>query len=370
MSNNLKEPNIYVVLVNWNGHSNTIECIESLLKSYYVHFQIIVVDNNSDTSSLEIICEWLESKNLESTLISREEIEGGNINNKILFDKKHIVIIKNHRNLGFADANNTGIKYASINRNVDYLWFLNNDTVIDPNAFCEQVRLAQKNRQIGMIASKILSYYNPNTIQEIYGQVLWNDKGKGIGSNEQDVNQWNYDFEIDGRIMGASMFVNVEAIKTTGMMDQKYFMEYEDADWSYQFRKKGWKLYFCSNSKVYHKEGGSIIDDTVNYKKLFSKKVMIEPPNKFLIHSYYGLRNSIYFTRKFFKNKFPLFCITVLPVKIVKYLMQALFNKDYRYSYVKLVFKAVYDGLVENMGKTIDPIDWKNSLNMGENHDN
>ncbi|EGT3616928.1 glycosyltransferase family 2 protein [Clostridium perfringens] len=352
---------VYIILVNWNGFKDTIECLESIYNNKYVNYNIVVVDNNSQNESVEKIQQWALKNHKKIKVCTKKESE--NLYANELDETEKIFIIKNEDNYGFANANNLGIKFAMKDSKCKYVWILNNDTIIDSKALINMVELAESKENIGIIGSKLLYFYDKNMIQEIYGEVLWSDNGRGLGNKELDLGQWDKNIEIkQGRIMGASMLVNMDSIKKVGLISEKYFMEYEETDWCMRFLNKGYKILYCYSSKVWHKEGGTIKDLGVKKKKFLWKEFEIESPLKFLIHNYYSFRNNIYFTKKFFRDDIVKYNLIILPKKFIYYLIKAYVNKENRKEYIKLVFRAISDGYSGKMGKTIDPLEWKERL--------
>lgn len=375
-------PKVYIIILNWNGWRDTIECLGSVYINSYNNYQVVVVDNNSTNDSINKIKAWANNinvdiiaenstyfKNMKSSkpipLIEynyKEAVSGGNISKEIELCRNLInnikyplVIIQAGRNLGFSDGNNIGIKYALAKKDLDYVWVLNNDTVIDKDALFEMVKLAESNKKIGMVGSKLLFYYSPNMIQEIYGEVNWKDNGKGIGSGEKDIGQWDKNIEVKGRIMGASMLVKKNTICDIGLLDDKYFMEYEDTDWCMRTIQAGWKIFYCYKSKIWHKEGGTITGDSRIRRRFLFKSINLDTTSRFVILRYYGTRNSIYLVNKYYKEKLMLFLLTIVPQKLIRGFIKALLCKEKRSRCIKLIFKSIYDGIKCNMGKTIDP---------------
>ncbi|MDP4145743.1 MAG: glycosyltransferase [Bacillota bacterium] len=356
-------PKVYIILLNWNGWADTIECIESIYGNNYPNYQVVIVDNDSSDASLDKIKLWAESKNIPSIEYDyAEAINGGNIHKEIALNKSSahdteipLVMIKSGRNLGFSDGNNIGIRYSIAKGDLEYLWILNNDTTINKDALLEMVKLAESDKRIGIVGSKLLRYYNPNIIQEIYGEINWKDNGKGIGLDENDKGQWDCNIEVSGRIMGASMLLKKELIDDIGLFDDKYFMEYEDADLCMRAKINGWKIFYCYKSKVFHKEGGTIAGDNKLKRKVLWRTVSIDTLSRFVIMRYYGLRNVIYFTKKFFKQKLLVFILFIIPRKLIIGIIKAILCSENKRIAISLIFKAIYDGLKGNMGKTISP---------------
>lgn len=270
-------PNIYIVILNYNGWKDTIECLESIYKLEYDNYKIIVVDNNSSDHSIVRIIEWAEgklpicpdksnelffhsypnvSKPLQYTFYTKKESEESE-NNK---DDTKLVIIQSGENKGFSAGNNVGIRYAVKKDDYDYIWLLNNDTVIDKNSllgFSELFKYLTINK-IGIIGGKIRYYHRPDKLQSV--GVTFNRFffwGRSIGNNQKDNGQFdkglfNYDY-----FMGASMFLSKDLIKTIGLLNENYFLFFEEIDIFIRAKKNGFLSLFNAKIQIYHKDGGS-----------------------------------------------------------------------------------------------------------------
>ena len=316
---------IYIIILNYNGWVDTIECLESVLRNDYPNYQVIVIDNNSPNNSMEYIKAWAEGKldvwvkpnhplrhlsfppvkrPIPYVYYNREKAEkGGNIEvenrlvGKILkgiTTNYPLVFIQTGENLGFAGGNNVGIRYALAKDDFEYIWFLNNDTVIEKDTLSKLVRkfeeYKKEGKKVGIIGSKLLYYDNPNIIQGIGGIYnKWFAVAKHLGVFEKDKGQYDNEQILDkiDYVIGASMLVSKEFIKEVGLMCEDYFLYFEELDWTLRGREKGYQLGYCWQSKVYHKEGGSIGSSSKGQEKSE-------------IADYYGLRNRILFTKKFF----------------------------------------------------------------------
>ncbi len=245
---------VFINVLNWNGWEDTIECIESCLLLQYPNFQIVVIDNGSEDDSVAIL--------------------------RSRFPQ--IILIETGVNLGFAGGNNVGITYA-IEHGADYIWLLNNDTIVTPRALSELIIVAEGNSQIGMVGSKVMQYSNRELIDFVLGNVdLQVGKTKHIGRGEKDTGQYDLASESD-YITGCSLLVKKAVIAEIGLMAEEYFLYYEETDWCLQARKKGYKIYNAPLSKIYHKVHSS------------TQKI----PGSFL---YYITRNRLYFLEKFGEN--------------------------------------------------------------------
>ena len=173
-----------IIILNWNGWQDTLECLESVQHINYMDYEVILVDNCSTNDSVKIFQSWCDGKvpvntkmvkfspenkpvkYIEYDRISAEAV--GNIDNKTEEDppQRRLVIIQTGENLGFAGGNNVGIRYA-LKKDFDYVWLLNNDTVIDRDSLIEMIKLAESDENIGMVGSKLVDYHDPQKIQSI-----------------------------------------------------------------------------------------------------------------------------------------------------------------------------------------------------------
>ena len=223
------QPGVGIILLNWNGYQDTYDCLKSLESLSYPNFKVYVVDNlSSDDSYARLL----------------EDHHNGEF--KIPVD-----LIQSGGNLGFAGGNNIGIQ-AAYESGLEYIWLLNNDTVVDPYALTSLVIEMEKDQKIGIIGSKIY-YYNTNLIWFAGGEVNeWFGSVNHPGLREKDEGQFNQLREVDF-ITGCSLLLRKELIETVGYMREDYFLYYEETDWNVRARQTGWKIVYCPQSIVYHK---------------------------------------------------------------------------------------------------------------------
>jgi GT2 family glycosyltransferase len=262
---------VYIVILNYNGWQDTIECLESILNNNYKNYQIIVVDNNSPNNSMEYIINWaggkqeviydensqlkhlsqpFEHKPLDYIYYNKEEaLKGGNaeqeekLNNPIIF-------IQAGENGGFAAGNNIGIKYAIVKNDFEYVWLLNNDTVIEKSSLSSLVINANKNK-LGISGSALMYYHSPEEIQAYGGTV-----NRFFGTGSHILNKNKIKNELD-YIVGASFLINKKVIDKIGLLPEEYFLYYEETDYCFNARNNEFKLGIDINSIVFHKEGST-----------------------------------------------------------------------------------------------------------------
>ena len=210
---------VYIITVNWNGWRDTLECLASLERLDYPNYEIVVIDNGSTNESESRIRRAYPS----TTLLQTGE------------------------NLGFAGGNNVGIKYA-LEQGAEYVWLLNNDTVVDPGALTAMVNVLQDDMSIGVVGSMLFAMHEPDRLQ-VYGGG-WVSMYTGLSRPfiaPTPANKLQY-------IVGASLLVRREVLENVGLLDDNYFMYWEDADYGFRVRKAGWRLMVAPGSKIWHKE--------------------------------------------------------------------------------------------------------------------
>ncbi len=274
------EPKVCIVLVNYKTWSDTVECMESILHSNYRNYQIVVVENGSGDDSWDKMLQWTRGDLSAGVLPDNKlfTLTTPPVHKPILYFRSEagesdsmrlgpldgimpVLYIRSNINLGFAGGNNVGIRYA-LNSNFDYVWLLNNDTVIEPDAITELVAFCEtkkaKKEKIGITGSKLMLYHKPDTMQGI-GAVFnkYSGKSKIIGAQQKDTGQFDSAEIACNYVIGASMFVSKEFLLDVGLMSEEYFLYNEENDWSARARRKGWGVGVAVKSKVYHKQGAS-----------------------------------------------------------------------------------------------------------------
>ncbi|WP_169921759.1 glycosyltransferase family 2 protein [Spirosoma rigui] len=272
-------PKVYIVLLNYNGWADTLECLESLAKLTFPRYQIIVVDNCSENNSLQYIQEWANGsrqsvvypantlchlshppvgKPIPYKLYSRIEAESGGDRQ----DTSSMILIQTGANLGFAGGNNVALRYILERGDGEYVWLLNNDTVVEPDSLMHLVDCHKKNavRKAGIVGAKVRYYHNPALIQCIAGASYnkWFGYSQQIGNQAFDQGQFDTDTVKPDLIIGACMLVSTSFLKTVGLLNEEYFLYFEEQDWSERARRNGYTLAYTTQAVIYHKEGGTI----------------------------------------------------------------------------------------------------------------
>jgi GT2 family glycosyltransferase len=214
-----KYPKIFIIVLNYNGADVIKKCLASVLKTDYPNFEVVVVDNDSSDGSLEMA--------------------------KANFSKAHF--IKNEANLGFSAGNNIGLRFA-LERMADYVLLLNNDTEVEKDFLTKLVAVAEADEKIG-VASPIIFDGNSRQIWYSGGEIKWL-KMKALNARSASVAE---SYETDF-ITGCAMLIKAAVFKRVGLLDEDYFLYWEDADFSVRTRRAGFKNIVVAGAWVYHFE--------------------------------------------------------------------------------------------------------------------
>ena len=221
-------PKVSIILLNWNGWKDTIECLKSLFQIHYPDFDVIIVDNASEDGSVE------------------------KIRKHINFLKKNLIkltFLENKINYGFAEGNNIGIKFTIKSNHPDYVLLLNNDTTVDKNFLQEIVEVAEENPTIGSVQALLLK--PGGKIIDSMGQELTTWSARDIGMSTDYENLYE-NMEIFGACAAAALY-RADVLEDVGFFDKDFFAIYEDVDLSWKIRLAGFKSILAVNSHVYHK---------------------------------------------------------------------------------------------------------------------
>ena len=254
--------NVSIVILNWNGWRDTIECLESIYLNNYHNYNVIVVDNDSNDESINKIKEYCNGKiKIESSFFKYNQYNkpieilepepDDNILNKDNYESQslRLFLIKNDRNVGFAEGNNIGIKYALDNLNPDYVLLLNNDTVVDKGFLVEMLKVSESDNRIGIVGPKIYFYNDPNRIWFAMGKISWKFcRGLNIGYNEIDNGQYNKVTKVE-YISGCAFLIKREVIDSIGLLDKKFFLYFEEIDWTLRATRLSYKSVYVPMGK-------------------------------------------------------------------------------------------------------------------------
>lgn len=298
----MQDVTVCVILVNYGNWDDTIECYESIKKNTFRNYNVITVDVANKNGSFQKLNDWHKNNIEQFHLLRLDE------------------------NKGFAYANNFAVNYADGNLQAEFIWILNNDTIIDAEALEALIEYYEKHSQtdkIGFIGSKIMEYESPEIIQTVGGSF---NKKTGysvlIGKGETDKEQYDNITLKPDYVIGASMFFHIDLLKEIGFMPEDYFLYYEDIDWCLTAKFKCFTNYTCTKSLIFHKQGKS----TGNK---YTKKTSNLTTRKYLYSSYLKLY------RKHFKNY-----LYIAYLILIKQLAGRLFHLQFKEAYI--IIKTIF----------------------------
>jgi len=225
----MKRIKIGIVIINYNGKDDTLECLDSmhiLMSDPRFVVRIFLVDNNSKIA------------------IDKSELD------KIVPD---VVLIQNERNEGFAEGNNIGIRSA-LDYNSDYIILLNNDTVLVDDSFSRLISKMETESEIG-IGGIVNYYYNDHN--KIWQAGIINDFKYGKPFSVLNFNNGLAEFKAVDYVPGSSMVIKKEVFEKIGLLDARYFAYFEENDFCMRAKKTGFNVAFLQNTKILHKIGQS-----------------------------------------------------------------------------------------------------------------
>ena len=252
----MKLPRVSIIILNWNGAEDTIECLESLKNINYPCYNVIVVDNGSRDKDAELLKERFGA---------------------------YIHLIENARNDGFTGGVNVGMKYVRDNCQADYILLLNNDTVVAPGFLSEMVRVVDRDPTIGIAGAKIFYYDEPEQLQSVYcrvnlltGQPIQTPLmiDGNIRHRVTDRGQYDSIKEVDW-VTGCCFLIKRVVMEGIGLLDERYFYYWEETDYCYRGRQAGYKTIYVPQARVRHKGGRSV-------KKVWGRSRYYMERNRFL----------------------------------------------------------------------------------------
>lgn len=294
---------VSIITVNFNQFQVTIDFLKSVkVNAATQNIEVILVDNGS-----------------------REDHEAD-----YLATYPELIYIRSEKNLGFAGGNNLGLAQAK----GDFLLFLNNDTEITDNLIPVLTDALNDNPEIGLISPLLLYFEQPQVVQYA-GFTEMNyitGRNRAIGYMDTDQGQYDQQSYETGYCHGAAMMCRSKDLKVVGTMANQFFLYYEELDWCERFKQSGLKIWFCGQTRVYHKESMSVGKES-NIKTYFMTR------NRMLfIRRNTGLLNTLIFS--------VFYLLVACPKQIFIYL------KKGRKDLIKWVFKGVWWNLTHNKNST------------------
>lgn len=210
---------VSIIIPNWNGKELLKTCLKSLKNQTYKNFEVIVVDNGSTDGSIEYIEKFYPKT----------------------------VLIKLATNTGFAFAVNRGIEKAR----GKYIFLLNNDTEVDTHCISNIVKSAEKHPEVSFFAAKLLNFYKRDIVDSAGDYIDDVGHADNIGRGQKDSEDFQKPKEVF-LVTGGGCLIRKEIFKKVGLLDEDYFMYFEDVDWGFRAQLLGYKGFFEPTAIIYH----------------------------------------------------------------------------------------------------------------------
>jgi hypothetical protein len=220
-------PSVAIIVLTWNQREVTVDCLASLRQLDYPtdRLHVVLVDNGSADGTADAV--------------------------RAAYPE--VTMLVNADNLGFAEGNNVGLRYA-LTTDAAYAMLLNNDTAVDSMMLQHLVRVAESDPWIGMVGPKILYYDQPDVIWCVGGEIDWRTGStRRLAAEEPDeapgaAEQTDIDFAS-----GCAILVRRAVLEHVGLLDPRFFIYYEETDWCYRTRAGGWRIVYVPMARVWHK---------------------------------------------------------------------------------------------------------------------
>ncbi|MEI7890516.1 MAG: glycosyltransferase family 2 protein [bacterium] len=229
MANN-NFPKVFIIVLNFNGSSVLSNCLKSIMQSDYPNFEVVLVDNNSTDSSFE------QAKN----------------------DFSRFHFIKNSENIGFSRGNNIGIRFA-LEKFADLVFILNNDTIIDKNTISTLAKTSKQYKKSGIITPLILEGDNKK-VWFAGGKINWCTMKTSHVTKVSSKKPYKSEY-----LSGCAMLIKKDVFKKIGLFDERFFLYYEDTDFSMRAKKAGFDLLIDPSATIQHLEQSELNAEKIYY---------------------------------------------------------------------------------------------------------
>jgi GT2 family glycosyltransferase len=240
-------PAVAAVVLDWNGGSEAVEAVESLVASRYPNLRIILVDNGS---RIPVIAE-----------VRRRHAA--------------VMTIANDVNLGYAGGNNVGIR-AGLAAGAAYVLVLNNDARVRPDTVAALVEVARRDDRVAAVGAKILRADRPDRLWMAWGEVTWRQSlVRLVGQDRADGPSFAVERDVEW-VSGCGLLLSRRALAEIGLFDEDFFAYHEEVDWCARARARGLRVVYTPRAEVLHRgEGSSGGSRYVSRKQYFAGRNMV-----------------------------------------------------------------------------------------------
>jgi GT2 family glycosyltransferase len=225
---------VMVIVLNWNGLTDTLDCLTSLREVDYPAYEIVVVDNGSSDGSVPVIHERFPA----------------------------VTVLENEANLGFTGGNNVGLRYALM-QGADHALLLNNDTLVAPDFLRLLVDGVEADPLVGIAGPTIYYHEQSDVIWSAGGAIDWHrGSTRMVGLDERDNGQFGTKPRRVDFVSGCCMLVQRAVLEQVGLLDERFFAYYEETEWCVRAKREGVEIVHVPDAKVWHKISPLIQSDS------------------------------------------------------------------------------------------------------------
>lgn len=265
---------VCVVICNWNKVQDVLNCAESVFKSSYTHFDVVVVDNGSDPHVLQEVKAKLPSQ---------------------------VILLENAENRGGSAGFNRGLRYALEQGGYGSIWLLDNDVIVDSHCLEELLKELRSSEKNGMIGSLILQWHFPDLIQELGAQFDPQNYTFRLLLRNKSIQNAPPESIVVDYVAACSLIVDVKKLQQIGLMDEQFFIYFDDVEWCQRFKEAGYGVRATPHAKVWHKGGGGAKSNSIPryyewrnkiyffLQSIYSEDELDQFIDRFLVHNLFTL---------------------------------------------------------------------------------
>lgn len=236
---NTNPPSVSIIVLNWNGSEDTLICLSSLCSLTHPDYNVIVVDNGSTDGSVH----------------------------EIKTNFPDLTVIETGQNLGYAEGNNVGIRYA-LEQDAEFILLLNNDTTVAPDLLDQLVNAATQNSDAGVFGATLFYMDKPDTVW--FAGAQWNAQTLTFDYPYQDQTLPDNPRTATDYACGAALFFRAEVARSIGLLDARFFLVFEESDWCLRATRAGYGCKLVPSAYVWHKVGASFDGESSPLRQYFS----------------------------------------------------------------------------------------------------
>jgi len=218
-----RQPHVFTVILNTNRREDTLACLASLERCRYPRHTTIVLDNASTDGSVGSIRSSFPA-----------------VQNLALAE-----------NRGYAGNNNVGLR-AAVAQGADWVFVLNEDTIVDPECLGHLVEVGESDARNGFVGPMVYHHDEPTVIQSAGGEITRRWEARHLGHNQEDRGQFPEPRLVDW-ISGCAILVRRAVVEEVGSLDERFFYYWEEVDWCLRAREAGWRILHVPRARLWHK---------------------------------------------------------------------------------------------------------------------